>query len=142
MRIPILRISGLPSGNPGTKWHLVASPVARHKEYYKGEGGGFPQVRAVVSLMIPCLPIAHSFVHQKCSNYALTNLLFGLCRSMWIIDFLVNIHSSNPKAPTHSFTPEVLQTKERTPTLSSIVFTFGLVIESIKELGGASLQIL
>jgi hypothetical protein len=23
-----------------------------------------------------------SFVHQKCSNYALTNLLFGLCRSV------------------------------------------------------------
>jgi hypothetical protein len=21
-----------------------------------------------------------SFVHQKCSNYALTNLLFGLCK--------------------------------------------------------------
>jgi hypothetical protein len=24
--------------------------MARHREYYKGEGGGFPQVRAVVSL--------------------------------------------------------------------------------------------
>jgi hypothetical protein len=23
-----------------------------------------------------------SSVHQKCSNYALTNLLFGLCRSV------------------------------------------------------------
>jgi len=23
-----------------------------------------------------------SFVHQECSNYALTNLLFGLCRSV------------------------------------------------------------
>jgi len=23
-----------------------------------------------------------SFVHQRCSDYALTNLLFGLCRSM------------------------------------------------------------
>jgi len=23
-----------------------------------------------------------SFMHQKCSNYALTNLLFGLCRSV------------------------------------------------------------
>jgi len=26
-----------------------------------------------------------SSVHQKCSNYALTNLLFGLCKSMWVI---------------------------------------------------------
>jgi hypothetical protein len=33
----------------------------------------------------------------------------------------------------------VLRTKERAPTPSpSIVFTFGLAIESIKELGGAS----
>jgi hypothetical protein len=28
--------------------------MERHKEYYKGEGGGFPQVRAVVS---PSLPV-------------------------------------------------------------------------------------
>jgi hypothetical protein len=26
------------------KWHLSASLVAKHKVYYKGEGGGFPQV--------------------------------------------------------------------------------------------------
>jgi len=28
-------------------------------------------------------------MHQKCSNYAPTNLLFGLCRFTWIIDLLV-----------------------------------------------------
>jgi hypothetical protein len=28
-------------------------------------------------------------VHQKCSNYTLTNLLFGLCELIWIIDTLV-----------------------------------------------------
>jgi hypothetical protein len=33
------------------------------------------------------------FVHQKWSNYALTNLLFGLCRSIWIIDPLIISHS-------------------------------------------------
>jgi hypothetical protein len=26
-----------------------------------------------------------SSMHQRCSNYALTNLLFGLCRSVWVI---------------------------------------------------------
>jgi hypothetical protein len=26
----------------------------------------------------------------KCSNYALTNLLFGLCRSVWMIEMFVN----------------------------------------------------
>jgi len=33
--------------------------VERHKVYYKGEGGGFPQVRAMVSFMNPSLPVAH-----------------------------------------------------------------------------------
>jgi len=33
--------------------------MAMHKVYYKGEGGGFPQVWAVVSLMTPSLPMAH-----------------------------------------------------------------------------------
>jgi hypothetical protein len=37
-----------------------ASHVAKHKEYYKGEGGGFPQVRAMMSLVNPCLPGVHS----------------------------------------------------------------------------------
>jgi hypothetical protein len=37
----------------------------------------------------------------------------------------------------------MLQARERTPTPSpSNVFTFGLAIESIKELGGASLWLL
>jgi hypothetical protein len=40
-----------------TKWHLGASPVTKHKKYYKGEGGGFPQVQAVVSPVSLCLPV-------------------------------------------------------------------------------------
>jgi len=28
-----------------TKRHLGAGPVAKHKEYYNGEGGGFPKSR-------------------------------------------------------------------------------------------------
>jgi hypothetical protein len=37
------------------------------------------------------------------------------------------------------FTPEVLRTRERAPTpFPSVVLTFGLVIKSIKELGGVS----
>jgi hypothetical protein len=56
--VPTLRISWLPFGSPGTKWHLGASLVARHKVYYKGEDGGFLQVRAVVSLVSLSLPMA------------------------------------------------------------------------------------
>jgi hypothetical protein len=43
-------ISRLPLGSLGTKSHLDVAPLERRKVYYKGEGGGFPQVRAVVSL--------------------------------------------------------------------------------------------
>jgi hypothetical protein len=41
-RIPILGISKLPFGSPGTKCHLDVGLVKRHIVYYKGEGGGFP----------------------------------------------------------------------------------------------------
>jgi hypothetical protein len=60
MEVLISKILGLPLGSPRTKCHLGASPVTRHRVYYKGEGGGFPQVRAMVSLMSPCLPVAYS----------------------------------------------------------------------------------
>jgi hypothetical protein len=53
-----LGISELPLGSPGTKWHLGVGLVVKHIVYYKGEGGGFPQVWAVVSLVNPCLPMA------------------------------------------------------------------------------------
>jgi hypothetical protein len=40
----ILAILGLPFGSLETKCHLDVPPVERHKVYYKGKGGGFPQV--------------------------------------------------------------------------------------------------
>jgi hypothetical protein len=49
--VPTLTISGLPFGSPGTKCHLDVGLVERHRIYYKGEGGGFPQVQAMVSLV-------------------------------------------------------------------------------------------
>jgi hypothetical protein len=33
--------------------------MARHKIYYKGEGGGFLNVRAMVNLVSPSFPNAH-----------------------------------------------------------------------------------
>jgi hypothetical protein len=56
-KVPTLGISKLPLGSCMTKCHLGAGPVARNKVYYKGEGGGFPQVRTVVSLVNPSLPL-------------------------------------------------------------------------------------
>jgi hypothetical protein len=58
--VPILRISRLPLGSPGTKWHLGVGPMARHKGHYKGEGDGVPQVQAVVNLVSSCLPMVIS----------------------------------------------------------------------------------
>jgi len=61
-KVPTLGISRFPFGNPkslGTKCHLDVGFVERHKVYYKGEGGGFPQVRAVMSLVSPSLPMVH-----------------------------------------------------------------------------------
>jgi hypothetical protein len=40
------------------KMTLGVGLVVRHKVYYKGEGGGFTQIQAVVSLVNLCLPMA------------------------------------------------------------------------------------
>jgi len=53
-----MAVSGLLLRNPGTKSHLGVGAAGRHKEYYMGEGGGFPRVRAVVGLVSPELLVA------------------------------------------------------------------------------------
>jgi hypothetical protein len=59
IRIPTLGILRLPLGSPRTKCHLGVGHVARHIVYYKGEGGGFPQVRVVMGLVSSSLPMVH-----------------------------------------------------------------------------------
>jgi hypothetical protein len=46
-------ISGLHFGSLRNLCHLDVASMASCKEYYMGEGGGFPRVRAVVSLVCP-----------------------------------------------------------------------------------------
>jgi hypothetical protein len=46
-------VSGLHLGSPGKKSHLDVASARSYREYYKGEGDGFPQVRAMVSLVCP-----------------------------------------------------------------------------------------
>jgi hypothetical protein len=58
MGISTLAISRLPLGSPGTKCHLDVGLMKRHIIYYKEEGGGFPQVWAVVSLVSSSLLVA------------------------------------------------------------------------------------
>jgi hypothetical protein len=46
-------ISGLHFGSPGNLCHSDVTSATSRIEYYMGEGGGFPRVRAVVSLVCP-----------------------------------------------------------------------------------------
>jgi len=54
--------------------------MVNHREYYKGKVVTCPSTGCGEFCEFVCA--RGSFVHQKCSNYALTNLLFGLCKSM------------------------------------------------------------
>jgi hypothetical protein len=45
-------------GSLGTKSHSDVGAMERCREYYMGEGGGFPRVRAVMSLVSPRLLVA------------------------------------------------------------------------------------
>jgi hypothetical protein len=58
-----------------------------------------------------------------------------------MIDSLVTCPSPHFGALAHPSTPEVLRARERTPTLyPSIVFTFRLVVLSIKEFWGCVIE--
>jgi len=75
-------------------------------------------------------------MHQKCSNYALTNLLFGLCKFVWIIDLFVTCFSPHPGTLTCLSTFKALWIRECIPTLSFVIFMFGFTFEFYKEFGG------
>jgi len=83
-RVPTLIISRLPFGNPRTKCHLDVGLVERHKVYYKGEGDGFPQVQAMVSLVSPNCPWL--FLAPKVLKLCTNHLVLVLCRSVWVVD--------------------------------------------------------
>jgi hypothetical protein len=82
--IPTLVILGLPFGSPGTKCHLDVGLLERHIVFYKGEGGSFPQVRAVVNLVSSSCPwfILTPKVFQLCTN----QLVLVLCRFVWVVE--------------------------------------------------------
>jgi hypothetical protein len=69
-------------GVPREKRHLNVGSVASHKIYYKGKCGGFPQVRAVVSLVCPCCPwlVLASKVLQLCTNH----FVWIMCKPVWV----------------------------------------------------------
>jgi hypothetical protein len=79
VKVPIVGISGLSLGSPGTKSHLDVAPVESRRIHYMGEGGGFPRVRAVVSLVsLKSLVVCPSTNGAPKSD--LTNLWLIECR--------------------------------------------------------------
>ncbi len=77
-----------------------------------------------------------SSLHQKCFNYALINLLFGLCMSLWVSDLLVKFPSPYLRAPACPFTLKVLWARKHTPTPhSSVVFTLDSHFNLLRSLG-------
>jgi hypothetical protein len=132
--VPADAIPGLSLGSPGTKNHLDVAPMERRIVYYKGEGGGFPQVRAVVSLVCPGCPwlVLAPKVVQLCTNH----LVLALCRSLWVnkaCHFFLD-PSQNSSTPLYPFI--VLWARERAlAPCPSAVFSLGLTFESRKELG-------
>jgi hypothetical protein len=133
-RVLVVGILGLPLGSPETKNHLDVAPVERRRVYYKGEGGGFPQVQAVVSLV--CWSCSWLVLAPKVLQLCINHLVLVLCRSMWVGEafhfFLVPSRSFN----TPLYPSIVLWARERAPTFyPSVVFSLGLTFESFKELG-------
>jgi hypothetical protein len=72
-------VSGFLLGSPETKSLSDVGVVEKHREYYMGEGGGFPRVRAVVNLVSLELLVA-CLSNKGAQESELTNLLVGLMR--------------------------------------------------------------
>ncbi len=130
----VVGISGLPLGRPWTKSHLDVAPVERRRVYYKGEGGGFPQIRAVVSLVCSSCPwfVLTPKVLELCTNH----FVLILCRSVWVSEachfvLIPSWSSSMPLSPSI-----VLQVREHAPTpCPSTIFSLGPTFEPLKKLG-------
>jgi hypothetical protein len=82
---------GTPTWEPRTKWHLGASPwlvtkyTIRRKVVASSKFGPW-----WVLWICGYLWLVHA---PKCYNYALTNLWFDLCRSVWVNELLFDLPS-------------------------------------------------
>jgi hypothetical protein len=94
---PNLGDFGTPIWESQDKKPFGCGPMERCRVYYKGEGGGSPQVRAMVSLMCPCCP--WFVLAPKVLQLRTNHLVWVLCRLVWVSEacqlFLVPSRSSN-----------------------------------------------
>jgi hypothetical protein len=77
LRVQTGTVSGLLLERPGKKCYSDVASAESYREYYMGEGGGFPRVWAVVSQVSPVLPVACPST-KGVPECELTNLLVGL----------------------------------------------------------------
>jgi hypothetical protein len=126
---PIWRDFGTPRKNS----HLDVGSMKSHRVYYKGEGGGFPQVRAVVSLVCPCCPwfVLAPSVLQLCTKH----FVWAVCRPVWVTKacqlFLVPSRSSN----TPFYPSKCCELGSVFRLLLFRRFLLGLTFEPFEELG-------
>jgi hypothetical protein len=101
--------------------HLDVGPVGNHKIYYKGKGGGFPQVRVMVSLV--CLSCLWLVLTPKVFKLCTNHFVLVLYKLVWVNEacrfFLVPSRSSN----TPLYPSKVLQAKERARLLTLPLFS-------------------
>jgi len=77
------KVVGVPaSAISRKKSHLDVGPVERCRLYYKGEGDGFPQVRAVVNLV--CLCCSWLVLTPKALQLHTNHLVWVLCKLVWV----------------------------------------------------------
>jgi len=99
-KVPILWILKLPTWKFRKKWHLGAAPMAKHKEYYKGEGDGFPNSRLWWVLWVQ---VCQWFIQvpkmlQLYTNQQLVVLFMQVYMNNWPFITLLNPY---PRALTH-----------------------------------------
>jgi hypothetical protein len=97
-------ISGLHCRSPRKKWHSDVASEESYREYYMGEGGGFSQVRAMVSQENPnCSWLVPTSVYKGVLECELTNLWLvldvGPCNK--IIVLLPSLISELLARPSH-----------------------------------------
>jgi hypothetical protein len=109
----VVRISRLPFGSPRTKSHLDMAPVESCRVYNMGEGGCFPRVQAVMSLVNPESPVACPST-KGAPESELTNLLVGWMH-IWVSNWkLVTLPNPIPE-PQHALLPLLMLRARNVP---------------------------
>jgi hypothetical protein len=115
VRIPTVGILRLPLGSPEIKSHLDVAPMGNCRVYYMGEGGGFPRVRAVVSLVSPKSHVPRPSTKVAPKSELTIHKMVG-CRFDQVIEKLVTLPSLIMEPQHAPFTPFSAKSWECAPS--------------------------